>query len=370
MEEIEAVASSLARWLPDHADQTVAVLAPRNERGRKLVDELHRRGIPFDDSLLGSSRSTRDSANVIATVLRHLSDPLSAGRLAELYEVWRRADLEDAQGKKAVKQASELVRKITRVEDYLWPGAEHDWLANLEAAGVAAPLLDTLGEFRRLARRWNNAALLPIDQLVLTLAQDLLTQPSELALAQKLAVLLRQASQIHPDWRLPELNEELLVIARNERRFLGFSGDDTGFDPDQHPGKVAVSTMHRAKGLEWDRVYLMSVNNYDFPSGGAGDAFISEKCFLRGQLNLEAEALAQLQAALEVDEYSWYDEGQATLDARLDYVRERLRLLYVGITRARRELVITWNSGKDSDCWPAIAFVALQNYWEERQNGG
>ncbi len=105
------------------------------------------------------------------------------------------------------------------------------------------------------------------------------------------------------------------MIARNERRFLGFGSDDMGFDPDRYPGKVVVSTMHRAKGLEWDRVYLMSVNNYDFPSAMDGDTYISEKWFLRDQLNLEAEALAQLQAALEVDEYSWYEPGQATLEA-------------------------------------------------------
>ena len=80
--------------------------------------------------------------------------------------------------------------------------------------------------------------------------------------------------------------------------------------------------------------------------------------------------LAQLQAALEVSEYSWYEEGQATLDARLDYTRERLRLFYVGITRARSELVVTWNSGKDGDCLPSMPFVALQNFWEEGQSDG
>jgi DNA helicase-2/ATP-dependent DNA helicase PcrA len=370
LEEIDAVAGSLARWLPEHADQTVAVLVPRNERGRKLVDELHNRGIPFEDSLLGSSRSTRDSANVIATVLRYLSDPISANKLADLYQIWRRLDQEEAQGRKEVKQIAELMRKISRVEDYLWPSAEHDWLADLQTAGVAEQALASLEDFRRLTRRWNNAAMLPIDQMVLTLAQDLLTQPSELALAHKLAVLLRQAHQIHPDWRLPELNGELDVIARNERRFLGFSSDDTGFDPDQHRGKVVVSTMHRAKGLEWDRVYLMSVNNYDFPSAFNDDTYISERWFIRDRLNLQAEALAQLQAALEVNEYSWYEEGQATLDARLDYTRERLRLFYVGITRARSELVVTWNSGKDGDCLPSVPFIALQNFWEEAQSGG
>ena len=212
--------------------------------------------------------------------------------------------------------------------------------------------------------------MLPADQMLLALAQDLLTERAELALAHKLALLLRQASQEHPAWRLPELTDELGVIARNERRFLGFSSDDMGFDPDRYPGKVVVSTMHRAKGLEWDRVYLMSVNNYDFPSAMDGDTYISEKWFLRDQLNLEAEALASLQAALEVDEYSWYEPGQATLEARLDYTRERLRLLYVGLTRARHELVVTWNSGRDGRRQPAMPLVALQNFWEERKNGG
>ena len=53
-----------------------------------------------------------------------------------------------------------------------------------------------------------------------------------------------------------------------------------------------VSTMHKAKGLEWDRVYMLSVNNYDYPSNQPNDRFISEKWFVRDGLNLEAEALA------------------------------------------------------------------------------
>ena len=164
------------------------------------------------------------------------------------------------------------------------------------------------------------------------------------------------------------MTEELAVIARNERRFLGFSEDDTGFDPDKYKGKVVVSTIHKAKGLEWDRVYLMSVSNYDFPSG-MYDRYIAEKWFLRDRLNLEAEALAQLDAASSTDEYTWYEEGAATQKARLEYIAERIRLLFVGITRARKELVITWNSGRQGDTQPAIPFVALQSFWEERLRG-
>ncbi len=154
------------------------------------------------------------------------------------------------------------------------------------------------------------------------------------------------------------------MIAKNERRFIGFSADDSGFDPEQHKGKVVVTTMHKAKGLEWDRVYLMSVNNYDFPSNQPNDRFISERWFLRNNLNLEAEALAQLNAATSSSEYDWYDEGAATLASRVDYVKERLRLFYVGITRAKRELIVTWNTGRQGDATPSLALSALMGWWE------
>ena len=120
-------------------------------------------------------------------------------------------------------------------------------------------------------------------------------------------------------------------------------GDDAAqFDPDAHKGKVTVTTLHKAKGLEWDRVYLISVNNYDFPSADANDSFIGEKWFIRDDLNMSAEALAQLATLQAGGEYK---EGFASLAARIDYAAERLRLLYVGITRARKALTINLEYG-------------------------
>jgi DNA helicase-2/ATP-dependent DNA helicase PcrA len=165
---------------------------------------------------------------------------------------------------------------------------------------------------------------------------------------------------------LNELSGELVVIAKNERRFLGFSDSDSGFEPDKYRGKVVVSTMHKAKGLEWDRVYLMSVNNYDFPSGLQGDLYISEKWFIRDKLNIEAETLAQLDTLVSGDEYHWYQEGTPTVQARLNYARERLRLLYVGITRAKKELIITWNNGRKGVSLPAIPMIELYSYLEKQ----
>lgn len=362
--ELRAVAESVERWLPAHPDLTVAVLVPRNTRGFELVDELRRRKLEVVDSLLRSTTSTRFAAGALSNVLKYLSDPQSSGKLATVLRVWRRHDREDEAAWQRVEALAALIKRCRHVEEYLWPRPYHDWLADQVLDDEDR---DTLIRFRELVQRWQGATLLPIDQAVLTLAQDLFLNPPDLATAYKLALLLRQVDDDHPDWRLPQLNEELSVIARNERRFLGFSADDTGFNPDKYRGKVVVATVHKAKGLEWDRVYLMSANNYDFPSGQEYDQYISEKWFVRDRLNLEAETLAQIDAAIGLQRL--YREGQATQQARVDYVRERLRLFYVAITRARRELIITWNSGRKGDLQPALPFVALQTFWEEAVAG-
>ncbi|NJL55516.1 hypothetical protein HC928_10210, partial [bacterium] len=175
----------------------------------------------------------------------------------------------------------------------------------------------------------------------------------------------RQAAA-NPGWRLPEFIVELTAVAQNKRRVPDISEEATLYDPDAHPGKVTVATLHAAKGLEWDRVYIMSVNNYDFPSAEPQDQFIGERWFVRDRLNLQAEALRQLALAAGPPGHD-YKEGAATAEARIDYASERLRLLYVGITRARREVILTWNSGRDGKVLQATPFVALAGWWHSHR---
>ena len=387
-DEVKAVIDSLARWLPDNAEKTVAVLVPRNVRGVDVISALKARGLDYVE-FLSSTSTTRAAAGSIANLLAYLSDPGSAGKLSKAYQVWRRDWRDEESLREAIRagdesmddeaivssseallvmsnRATELLRKVRRTETYLSPETEPvGWLAGLGETETE-DVIQELSDFRVHVKRWLEAVTLPIDQLVLTLAQDVFTSPADLALAHKLALVLRAAADDHADWRLPELTSELAVIAKNERRFIGFSSDDSGFDPGRHRGKVVVTTMHKAKGLEWDRVHLMSVNNYDFPALQGYDSYISEKWFLRDSLNLEAEALAQLSAALSTSEYEWYAEGAATLAARADYVRERLRLFYVGLTRAKRELVVTWNTGRQGDAQPSLAMQALMGWWSSK----
>jgi DNA helicase-2/ATP-dependent DNA helicase PcrA len=383
-EETKAIVDSVGKWLPKNPDSTVAILVPRNLRGVDVINALKAKGIEYVE-FLSSTSNTRAAAGALSNLISYLADPSSAPKLAKAYQVWRRAWKDVKERQVLIHDTSAWLRKVGNVEDYVNPNlafARGEVLAPIPATrgnGAAAAeaviaegepeqVVAELNDFRVHVRRWLQAVTLPIDQLVLTLAQDIFTEAADLALAHKLALVLGKAADDHTEWRLPELTAELAVIAKNERRFIGFSADDSGFDPEQHKGKVVVTTMHKAKGLEWDRVYLMSVNNYDFPSDQPNDRFISEKWFLRNNMNLEAEALAQLRAGTSTSEYDWYDEGAATLASRVDYVKERLRLFYVGITRAKRELIVTWNTGRQGDATPSLAMQALMGWWESEGN--
>jgi DNA helicase-2/ATP-dependent DNA helicase PcrA len=363
--EIETVVKSLKRWLPEHPDRTVAVLTSRNERGAKIVEELKRNNLPYVE-LLQSSQSTRYTADTLAACLRSLADPGSTSKLQEVIKrLARIAAGDDKTIGDFYRGAISLLERCKRLEEYLAPLPDSDWLEELPEGMLSNGVRQVLLVCREQIVRWQKASLLPVDQLLLTISQELFNNASDLALAHKLALLLERAATNHPEWQLTEFAEELSSVARNERRLPGFSDEDTGFDPERYKGSIVVATLHKAKGLEWDRVYLLSANNYDFPSMQPYDSYISEKWFVRDHLNLEAEALSRLKALAEGDlEGVYLEDGPATQAARLDYSAERLRVLYVGITRAKRELVVTWNTGRRGESQQALPILALQSGWK------
>jgi DNA helicase-2/ATP-dependent DNA helicase PcrA len=376
--ELEMVVSgdefSLLEWLasiPEDERSTVAVLVPENSRGFKLAEMLRRQGIRYEE-LLRSTTETRQTVALLQTLLEYLSDPTDLRRLKQMYWSLMPDDRrEQVKGDVDLRAAiSDVFKRWQNLEDFLWPVLADSVTELRETAGDYAWLTDDLQAFRQQVRRWLVATSLPVDQLVLTIAQDIFTEAVDVALAHKVAVMLHGVAESHADWRLPEFVEELRVISGNERRFIGFDDAEAGYEP--KPGIVTVATMHAAKGLEWDRVYLMAVSNYGFPSALPYDLYIGEKWYARasadlrvGHLNLEAETLAQLDV---LENRTSYVEGEATLQARVDYARERLRLLYVGITRARRELIVTWNmgrywqKGRESENQPALPVVVLGEF--------
>ncbi len=343
-DERDLITRELAEWVPKNRQSTVAVLVPNNTSGGEMSQALRQLGIPYIE-ILKTTTSTRQVAGTLYRLLNLLAAPTENGTLAEAFICWRR----DERDSPIVQEISAQLRRIQHVEQYVAPH-DVDWLRELEKKGLDAERIDLLRRYREHITVWQQATLLPIDQLVLTVSGDLFTTPAEMATAGSIALHLQSMKRAAPDTELDGFVAELKAIAQNRRKFIGLGEDDNQFDPSRYPGQVVVMTQHGAKGLEWDRVYLTSVNNYDYPSADPFDRYRGEPYYGRDSLNISAEAMAQLKTLLTGEVYV---EGQATIDSRIEYAAERLRLLYVGITRARRELIITWNTGRGGDLRPA-----------------
>lgn len=358
--EENMVVQSVTRWIRENPQQTAAILVTRNDKGASLVQKLKNNKVSTVE-LLQTSFSTRSTAKKLADLLDYFSDPASSKKLSSAFESLYKDSFEEADPKKALHTFCMDLKKQSLLENFLF--LDEDDTSQYSDTRADDTAIDELFQnFTHFLQVNQRASLLPIQQFLLTLSSQLFNDAHELALAYKLAEVMERAARTNPAFGLKDFAAELDKVYRNRLRIYGFSEEELEFDPDLHKGEVVVATIHKAKGLEWDRVYIVSANNYDFPCNQPYDQYISEKYFIRDHLNLEAEMLARLKA---LSHPYPMDEGEVTLQARNSYSAERLRLFFVGITRARKELVITWNEGKFNNCVMAVPFVELSAFWED-----
>lgn len=365
-EEKQRIIDSIQNALQSDSPPTIAILVPRNDTGAKFVQRLQSAHIDYFE-LLRTPSSARETVEQLGAMLAVLARPHESKWLEAAFMGWHqvRYGVEHEDAAVVHKAAQGLVRG--NPEDFLFPSGGIGWEAAFpqvaDAVRNVQAVADELAIFKSTVARWIEATMLPIDQLILTVGQELFKNPYDMAVTYALAVAMRREIDLDPSLRLGDVMVRINEITQNRRPIYGVGGEEAEFHPDDHPGTVTVATMHRAKGLEWDRVYLTSVNNYDFPSDEPQDQYVSEPIYVRDRLNLEAEALAQL--AVLVDQSGNYTEGVASRQARLEYVAERIRLFYVGITRARKELIVMTNNGK-GQATPATGLVALDAWWRAR----
>jgi DNA helicase-2/ATP-dependent DNA helicase PcrA len=344
--EARAVADSAVKHVLADPRRTCGVLTPTNQFGRMVVEALtalqarHPERAIFQDQLR-NTLTVRNVARVMAQAARFCSLPTNTyaliGLRDALIELGAWQPDEALRGAPGADGRIKTLLRSARPERLLFrsPAEEPALSDRVEVSAAEAREIERLAE---LAAKWLRASVLPVDQLVLTVAHDVLRRDNDLAIAHSLAVSLRRYAAVNPQAQLLDLADQLSDIAENRQKYLSNALIESGFEPE--PGVVTVTTMHKAKGLEWDRVYLTGVDQVEFPHDAAG-TFRGEQWYLDGR-DPATEARMQLQA-LAAHESPLPGEDALLRRARLEYIAERLRLLYVGITRARRDLIVSYS---------------------------
>lgn len=338
-EEVREVAVHAAGYVQRNPDKTVAILAPTNAQVADYREALAELEAPFYE-ICQFPAERRKTVDDLLALLNFLASPGDNSLLTAALARLLPALADEA----AIRGYLETVP----VERLLF--AEPAWPESLREFAIWPEVQGRLGQLKS----WLAAKHLPPHNLVLEIASDLGLQEQELALAQKIAVDIRRWLINEPNWRLAQVAEEAQRLVTS---FLGAANafyDRWGYSP--QPGVVNLVTAHRAKGLEWDTVYIVSVTSGDYP-GLLSDKIRSEFGWLPDDI-INPVAVARAEMAGE-------DRVQAIASARQELLCERLRLLYVAITRAKVNLLLTWpETGRFGPLRPALALKELQRLME------
>ncbi|PIE81342.1 MAG: hypothetical protein CSA11_04935 [Chloroflexi bacterium] len=367
-EELPDIARLAQKYSAKKPNHTLAILVPTNQTGYNLAEHLDEQGADYDNLLRGGSHE-REIATGIHAILALLAAPLNTKTLVAAHAALHTLEHPAAACPEAeLPRLHTLLRSVHRPEALIFPtdGAK---IESALPAGIAqAEDIETIQRFSAFLRRLFDLRTLPIDDLVLSLGDELFAQGEvheiDLAISYQIGSIMRHWRDINPDLRLPGLVAQLEEVAQGKRRLPITAPADLGYEPS--PGQITLTTQHSAKGLEWDAVFLVGIDGFWIP-GGLEAPFLGVHDFLGGDPN--AEITAQLRYLMQGDA-GLYNGRSATDSAHIEIISERLRLLYVGITRAKRFLHLSRSRAtraynKDRQAEPTTVLGVLYQYLKE-----
>ncbi|WP_088890836.1 ATP-dependent helicase [Leptolyngbya ohadii] len=316
---VDLMAQRIGDLLTQHPEARAAILVRENRQGRFIAERLRypqEFGIDTDLPQLGITiydvgdrdRQSHIPAEILA-LLQFLDRPHSPDFLKAALQVFV-----DRQ----VIPTQDLNSLVSLPEQFLYPGL------------LDPPQPEAVLKARRYCTALLRARLeLPHFQIIPFLAMTLQYEQAELATVDKLAERLAQQTAANPS--LSAVIEALGEIVRSER----FEPVETD-DPEERyirSRQVTIITMHKAKGLDWDFVFIPFLHDNLIP----GTMRVLPQSQFLGEFSLPEIARAQIRASVH-GEYPLPDTIAAWERAKQLKVAEEFRLLYVAMTRAKRLL--------------------------------
>lgn len=347
---VELIGQRVEQLLTTHPQQTAAILVRENKHGRFIANLLRH---PAQHGLsvnLGASNISiydvgeQDRYSHVPTeilaLLQFLDRPHSSDYL--------KAALKILMDRKLIP-SQDLNLLTGTPEQFLYPSI------------IDPPLSEPVLAAQRYCASLLRARLeLPHYQLIPFLALTLKYDQTELATADKLAE--RVAQQTAMNQSLAAILDVLHDIVGSER-FEPVETEDAEARYTRQ-GQLTIMTMHKAKGLDWDYVFLPFLHEGVIP----GSLWVPPQTQFLGNFNLAAIARAQIRSIIH------HEPMLPSVDAawaRAQYLNlaEEYRLLYVAMTRAKRLLWMsaarqapfTWNKPENlEEKRPCPLLPALQ----------
>lgn len=320
---VDLIAQQAIALLTENPTRNAAILVRENRQARFLAETLaflpREHGINVYE--VGESERYSQIPGEILQLLQFLDRPHSPDNLKGALEVLQQRSLIPTQDLNAL---------ATSPEQFLYPTPLHP---------EQKPQVE---QTRRYCVNLLRARMeLPHYQLIPFLGMSLKYTGSELATLQKLAEKVSQQTRGESS---PQTTIKILGEIVNAENFEGVEEDDG--DRYTRPNQVTIITMHKAKGLDWDYVFIPFLHQDILP----GQPWIPNAGKFLGSFTLSEVARAQIRSLVH-HQYVAPEQPQtiplptaAWEEAVKLKQAEEYRLLYVAMTRAKRLL---WMSAAD-----------------------
>ena len=314
---VKLIAEQAIALFQEHPDHNAAILVRENRQGRFLAEELAYLQKEHGIKIYEISESERYSQipGEILQLLQFIARPHSPDNLKAALEVLQQRSLIPTQDLNAL---------ATSPEQFLYPSP------------LTPPHKAQVEDARRYCCNLLRARMeLPHYQLIPFLGMTLKYSGSELATVQKLSERVNQQITGQSSLKATIHALEEIVSAEN---FEAVETDDS--DRYTRSGQITIITMHKAKGLDWDYVFIPFLHQDVLP----GEPWIPTPGKFLGNFTLSEVARAQIRTIVH-HQYLFGNPPPtiplpttAWQEAIKLKEAEEYRLLYVAITRAKRLL--------------------------------
>ncbi|WP_414755045.1 ATP-dependent helicase [Anabaena sp. CCY 9910] len=344
---VELLSQRVIELLTEDMGKSAAVLVRENRQGRWLAEALAPKCKEHNITLFDVGESDRRShvPQEILALLQFCDRPHSPDYLKAALE---------ALVKRQLIPTQDLNALASLPEEFLYPGP------------LAAPQSEVVQKASHLCRSLLRARLeLPLYQIISFLALTLNYDQAELATADKLSE--RVNKQIAGNNSMGAMLSALSEIVNSER-FEPVETDDSEARYTRN-GQLTIITMHKAKGLDWNYVFIPFLHENLIP----GRFWVPPQSQFLGDFTLSEVARAQIRAALH-GETGIPEVTSAWEQAKHLKTAEEYRLLYVAMTRAKQLLWMsaaqkapfTWSKPENlQEQAPCPVFSALKRQFPE-----
>ena len=180
-----------------------------------------------------------------------------------------------------------------------------------------------------------------LDLLILFIGEKLELEKEDRAVVDYVSFYIKYLSLENINMSLIDVYE---IISNTKNKVFNYIIDViyemNGYEPE--PGSITICNYHKSKGLEWDCVFLLGLVEYNFPDN-TKQKFQSDRWYLKDRYK---NPIAIVKA--EIDKISnKASDIDYMYQSKIDVINEKIRLLYVGITRAKEMLILSCSSYKD-----------------------